>query len=400
MLNVIGLGVLLVLAQALAGVPWVLFLGGDRLVSWWRQLPGVRRLSWTGGLLGGLVLAGALLGYVLYNGGDREALVAWGRIYSSFLQLQLTVDVFVLAFLILLLAWPKGAAVAVAAFREGVRQPMFWLLLLAGVVFMFFAILLPYFTFGEDLAMMTEIDYDIIMSLAVVFAVFTASISISDEIEGRTAITLMSKPLSRRQFLLGKYAGILLASLMMTLLLTWCFNWMVMGKRWFESYDAIEKPEVPPAALVNFLNDYCPVGDVQHFMRGAGLWLFKSLELAPGVLLGFGQVMILLAIAVALATRLPMIVNVPICVAIYFLGHLTPLLKDIASNFQRTQGQGSPVAQMLTFMAQLFDNLLPSLEFFTANYAALLGRITFYGVLYTIIILLFGLILFEDRDLA
>ena len=32
--------------------------------------------------------------------------------------------------------------------------------------------------------------------------------------------------------------------------------------------------------------------------------------------------------------------------------------------------------------------------------AALVGRVTVYGVLYTIIMLLLGLILFEDRDLA
>ena len=70
--------------------------------------------------------------------------------------------------------------------------------LLAALSLMFVFILLPYFTFGEDLLMMTEIDYDVIMALAVVFGVFTASISISEEIEGRTAITLMSKPLSRR----------------------------------------------------------------------------------------------------------------------------------------------------------------------------------------------------------
>src|SRR5262249_42863019 len=121
----------------------------------------------------------------------------------------------------------------------------------------------------------------------------------------------------------------------------------------------------------------------------------------PGLTLGFCQVMVLLAIAVSLATRIPMILNVPICLLVYFLGHLTPVLKDVAGRFQRTgEGGGSAVGQMLSFMAQLFDSLLPSLEFFTANYSSLVGRIAFYGLMYTIIVLLFGLILFEDRDLA
>jgi len=64
-------------------------------------------------------------------------------------------------------------------------------------------------------------------------------------------------------------------------------------------------------------------------------------------------------------------------------------------------------------MAQLFDNLLPSLDFFNLGaaiardtampaqeFAIYIGSVTLYALLYTAIALLFGLILFEDRDLA
>ena len=76
------------------------------------------------------------------------------------------------------------------------------------------------------------------------------------------------------------------------------------------------------------------------------------------------------------------------------------------------QAQGA-VSQMLSFMAQLFDTVLPGLEFFrvgpalartcplaTAGVLRYVARVGFYGVLYTAIVLLLGLILFEDRDLA
>src|SRR5262249_32949024 len=154
--------------------------------------------------------------------------------------------------------------------------------------------------------MMTEIDYDIIMALAVVFGVFTASLSISEEIEGRTAITLMSKPLSRRQFLLGKYAGVLLACLIMTLLLGWLFNWAILGKNGFDrlEYDPATQDR-PPAQLVAWVESNVPVGEPRAFMTGAGMWLYQTLDLVPGLTLGFCQVMVLLALAVSLATRLP-----------------------------------------------------------------------------------------------
>jgi hypothetical protein len=399
-----GVGVVLALVQVVALLPWVLFVAWDRFVLLARQHKGGAKALAVPvglGLLGAVIVLGGAIAILLPAVQERRTLERWGRLYASVLQLQLIVDVFVFTFIAALKVWPKGGAVAVAAFREAVRQPMFWLFLAFAFILMFVFILLPYFTFGEDLLMMTEIDYDVIMALAVIFGVFTASISISDEIEGRTAVTLMSKPLSRRQFLLGKYAGILLACLIMTLLLGWLFNWMILGKKWFDKMEFEAAKDVPPAQLTAWLEAYSPMGEPRDFLRGAGLWVYQSAELAPGLTLGLCQVMVLVAIAVALATRIPMILNVPICLLVYFLGHLTPVLKEVAGHFQKTgEGGGSAVGQMLSFMAQLFDSLLPSLEFFTANYSVLVWRIAFYGVMYTIIVLLFGLILFEDRDLA
>src|SRR5262249_40128076 len=143
----------------------------------------------------------------------EPALEYMGRVYGSVLHLQLLADFFVLTFALLLKVWPKGAAVALSAFREGIRQPMFWLIVLGAVGFMVVVPFLPYFTFGEDHLMVRELGQDVIMLGALIFGAVLASMSISEEIEGRTAVTLMSKPVSRRQFLLGKYAGILLAAL-------------------------------------------------------------------------------------------------------------------------------------------------------------------------------------------
>jgi ABC-type transport system involved in multi-copper enzyme maturation permease subunit len=432
-------GLLLALAQVLAFLPWALALSaesglrsmiaeadfeqhgtGGRFFGFFasifgaigdttaRLLPTMRRKSlrqqvliFFAAVAAVVVVLGLVIALLLPLIQEKTSLERWGRVYGSVLQIQLVFDLFVIVFVVLLHAWPKGGAVAIAAFREAIRQPMFWLFLGAAFLLMFVFILLPYFTFGEDLLMMTEIDYDIIMALAVIFGVFTASISISDEIEGRTAITLMSKPLSRRQFLLGKYGGILLACLMMTLLLGWLFNWAILGKRWFDKFEYDPNKEAPPAQLTAWLESATPPGEARDFLRGVGMWLFQTASLLPGMTLGFCQVMVLLAIAVSLATRLPMILNVPICLLIYFLGHLTPVLKQVATRFQTGEGGGgSAVGQMLSFMAQLFNSLLPGLEYFTPNYSALVGRIAFYGILYTIIALLFGLILFEDRDLA
>ena len=50
----------------------------------------------------------------------------------------------------------KGGAIALAAFRETYRQPLFWLLLGLAVGFLVISPFVPYFTFGEDFIMVKE----------------------------------------------------------------------------------------------------------------------------------------------------------------------------------------------------------------------------------------------------
>jgi ABC-type Na+ efflux pump permease subunit len=272
--------------------------------------------------------------------------------------------------------------------------------------------------------MVKQLGYDTIMLFAVLFGALTASLSISEEIEGRTAITVMSKPVSRRQFMLGKYAGIILASLFMFGLLGVFFEGVLLVKHWFDRLEPISTVVesqatqarigvVPtPAWVTEALDRWALPSQVSDVLRGAGQWLAHSLDTIPGLILCFSQVLVLVGLAVALATRLPMVVNLVTVLMVYFLAHLTPVLVIIA---RRAQGvsPGSPVPRLLGFVAQVFDTLLPDLGAFRVDptllsdvppppgpFAQYVASVTLYGVLYAAIVLLFGLILFEDRDLA
>jgi ABC-type transport system involved in multi-copper enzyme maturation permease subunit len=309
----------------------------------------------------------------------------------------------------LFLLWPKGAAVALVAFREGWRQPMFWLILAIALAAMLISPWLPYFTLeqgdekghiGGDYKMVKELGYDFTMLAAALFGTLAASMSISEEIEGRTAVTVMSKPVSRRQFLLGKFVGILLASFIITGTLSWIFDGTLLLKIHYER----EVIPLPP-----WLEDYREIwrsslGEVAgSFLYGTAFWAWHATSAIPGIVLGFCQVMVLIAIAVALATRLPMVVNLVVCLVIFFLGHLAPVLEQAAKGKFR----------LVPFMAQLIDYLTPALELFNlgpvivrdtppppGEFVLYIGMVSLYAAIYTTIALLFGLILFEDRDLA
>ncbi|MFO0825267.1 MAG: ABC transporter permease subunit [Gemmataceae bacterium] len=412
-------GLFLAIIQFVAALPWLYAIDPRGFKQTAASALGMAYVG--AGLLAAGVGIAAFMGYK----SDPQNLAWFGRyVYGALLHLQLLIDLFLLLPLVVVFVWPKGGAVAQAAYREACRQPMFWLIIICATCLIWFSVGIPYFTFGDDYKMMKQIGFDVAMLSAVLFGVLAASMSISEEIEGRTAVTLMSKPVNRRQFLVGKYLGILLACLVMSLILGWTLNYALRAMREFDPINNTPDPIDPVGTSVEKVVDPLtfqaqktvvpmfekPVPSVtgKAIARGCGLWFSDTLAHSFGILLGFGQVMILVAIASALATRISFVVNIVLCLLIYFLGHLAPVLVRVSE----TAGTGVGVG-LVGFLGKLFDVLLPALEFFNMGPAIIretpldlwkfsiyVVTVLGYSLIYTSIALLVGLLLFEDRDLA
>lgn len=396
-------GIILLLAQVLGAIPWVLaLLGESKRAEIRSRLP-----LYLGGTILVVLVGGCALGFAFSVIHTPSSLRTFGHLYGALFQIQLIVDFFLLVFFLMHQLWPKGAAVARAAFREGYRQPMFWLISSFGLGLLLVAPLIPYFTFGEDYMVVQELGYDAIILSATLFGVLAASMSISEEIEGRTAVTVMSKPISRRQFLLGKFAGLFLVSLMIIVVLGWWFQGVLIFKRWFDEMD----PLILPKAMTDWVESTFSTLEERSVFSGLQYWFYHVSEVVPGLVKCGSMVMILIAIAVMLATRFHMIVNLVTCLVIYFLANLMPILVDLTQPGNPTTA--GTVQQLLHFVAQLFNALLPGLEVLRVNptlvgvnavdmgsYVLHVLAAGFYGILYTSIVLILGLVLFEDRDLA
>jgi ABC-type transport system involved in multi-copper enzyme maturation permease subunit len=283
----------------------------------------------------------------------------------------------VVGFLLLRAAMPRVMAVASTTAKEALAQPLLQIVMAIGVTFLTITVFIPYNTFGDDVSMLKDTNLSFLMILSIFVALWTASVGLADEIEGRTALTVLSKPIGRPQFLLGKFVGVLLPVLLMFLFLGTLFLLTVSFKT---VYDARESAQQEP------------------------IWqrcYAEMIGIVPGLALAFMETVIMAAIAVAIATRLPMLANLSICFTIYIVGHLLPLLvisKKVSDPFG-----------IIQFMGQFFAVVLPVLEHFNI-YAAIAGGVEVpwdylgwalvYCVLYSGVAMLFALLLFEDRDLA
>jgi ABC-type transport system involved in multi-copper enzyme maturation permease subunit len=270
---------------------------------------------------------------------------------------------------------PKIAAIGWTTAKEAMSQPLFFVLLTIGVCGLILFPFVPYNTLGEDIKMVKDEGLTLIMILSILMALWTASMSIAEEIEGRTALTLLSKPVGRREFILGKFLGILVPVVIMFLVLGAIFLASVSYK---VVYDARESAQTDPT-----------LADCQREM----------LQIAPGLALALMETIVLTAISVAISTRLPMLANLIICASIYVLGHLVPVLADSAV------GQ----LEFVRFVANLLAATLPVLDHFNISAGISTGQQVpvqylawagLYCFIYSAVAMLVALLLFEDRDLA
>jgi len=283
--------------------------------------------------------------------------------------------VFYVAYFALRLVQPKIAAIARVTCREGASQPLFLVLLLLGAMLLLAFPFLPYNTLGEDVKVVKDSGCTLIMVMGILLALWTASISIADEIEGRTALTLLSKPVGRRQFIIGKFVGVLGPVAFLFIILGSLFLATISYK---VVYDAKETASPDPT-----------VAECQAEMLHV---------LAP-LVLAFLETVVLASISVAISTRLPMLANLIICSSIYALGHLIPTLVNSATGR----------FEILLFVSQLIATIVPVLENFDGETAiatgqpvslSYLGLAFVYCLLLSSVSLLLALLLFEDRDLA
>ncbi len=286
----------------------------------------------------------------------------------------------VLAFIVLVfvlrIVLPRCGAIAWVTAKETLQQPLFLILTLVGLFGLFIFPFLPYHTMGEDVKIVVSQGLTLVKLACVFLAIWTASVSIAEEIEGKTALTILAKPVGRQTFVFGKYLGVMIAVTALFLILGVFFLNTLAYKL---VYDARESAKEIPTAIECFA-----------YVKG----------IVPGLVLSFFETIVLTAISIAISTRLSLLPNLTICLTIYLLGHVVPMV--VASN---------AVAEMpiIGFFANLICAFIPILDHFNMETAVAMNRSIgwgyvgiagVYSALFALVAMLLSLALFEDRDLA
>jgi len=110
--------------------------------------------------------------------------------------------------------------IALGAFKESVRERVLYNLIVFAFLMIGAAILMGSISVGVERIILVNLGLGAISVFGLLIAIFIGIGLVSKEIERRTIYNILSKPVTRAQFILGKYAGLLLTLFVNTAIMT------------------------------------------------------------------------------------------------------------------------------------------------------------------------------------
>ncbi len=101
-------------------------------------------------------------------------------------------------------------AIAINTAREAIRNKLLYTFLFFALAMMLFGVVLATISYVERERMMQDFAFASIRLFSVAIAIFVGVGLIHKDIDRRTVYTILSKPLSRAEFLIGKFTGLVL----------------------------------------------------------------------------------------------------------------------------------------------------------------------------------------------
>lgn len=104
--------------------------------------------------------------------------------------------------------------VALNTFKELARDKTFYILFAFGIIMLGFSMVLAQLTATEQHRLTVDFGLTGIHIAVVALSIFAGSTLVFRELEKKTVLFLLSKPINREQFLIGKFVGLLVINLL------------------------------------------------------------------------------------------------------------------------------------------------------------------------------------------
>lgn len=247
---------------------------------------------------------------------------------------------------------------ALNTFRETVRDRIFYLVAVFGFVMLASTAVVSPLTIGAQGKIMSDVGLAALTVFGLLVVVFVGSSMVRKEMDKGTILTILCKPVSRRQYLWGKFLGLSLTQISMI---------SVMG------------------ALFLLMTFIAP-GEF-------------ALRYVSAIYLAFMEMILITAVVVFFSTSVSPVLAAVFTLGVFIIGHLSESIRD----FGMMQGSAFQAKT-----AQVIYYLVPNLEVFNVRGAVVHGHTvsvehllmaTVYGLTYSALLLILAGSVFSRREL-
>ncbi|HEV3026675.1 MAG TPA: ABC transporter permease subunit, partial [Planctomycetota bacterium] len=280
---------------------------------------------------------------------------------------------------------------AVSTYGDITRRPLYYILLFTFALAIFGSRFLTLFSFYQETNMVREMGMATITFWGFIILVVTSGLIVTQELEDRTAVTLLSKPIQRSDFLLGKFAGLVLSLVPGIIVLSgvlFLTLWMMASPR-LPVYDrdlvlGVQAGSSPFAIVWRVTWE-------QFIVKQGGVVL-------EGAFLSFLQTSILAAAAVSFSAFFPTVVSVAATTLVFIFGNVSSYMLASVENLK--VGVWSSLGRVASY-------LVPNLGYFNLQMYFSEGKIISvrylglsfaYTALYIIAVFLVSCSLFQKRE--
>ncbi len=281
-------------------------------------------------------------------------------------------------------------AIAGNTLTEALRQRILYVLVVFGLVLLALGTFGADFSLGDEFKFMKDSAYAAISMIGLVVALVSTSQLIPSEIERRTIYTLLSKPVQRHEFILGKYLG-LVAVLTLNMLLMALIFFLVLRFK---------------GALM-IASQGGGGGNAPGELQAEQINLIRHQIQDPAMLQAFCLLWAKLCIVIALAVLFSTVATSTVFIAcmtllVYFAGHLQSIARESWLN------GGAHTEWLKSAFLAIISLLVPDFQAYSLIDEMIAGNavswhktaeILAYSGVYIAVVMALSALIFEEREL-
>jgi len=251
----------------------------------------------------------------------------------------------------------KAWVIALNTFQESLRKKTFYILLVVALVVIGASRFFSFLAAEDEIKMIKDVSFSTIEFFGALIAIFTALAAVSGEIEKRTIYPLLSKPITRSNFIIGKLIGQSLIILLNVVLMSIFFIVLLFIKK------------SPP-----------------------------NIETFKTIFLIFIELVLIGSITLAVATFATDAFNLIFSFFLYIVGHLISYGKSLLERVEN---------MVLKGLGEMLYTVIPNYENFNIKDKVVVGvnvswqyvgQTLLYGIIYIAIAVLIGVYFFNKRE--